>query len=166
MAWGISLATLTFGHVVLSLVGIGAGSVVLSGLLHGRERTGWTPLFLATTAATSVTGFAFPADHLLPSHVVGIVSLVVLVVAIPARYGSRLRGAWRPIYVVGAALALYLNVFVGVAQAFMKISALHALAPRQTEPPFLIAQVAVLVLFVILTIVATKRARVEAIPHT
>ena len=165
MAWGISLGTLTFGHVVLSLVGMGAGSVVLSGLLHGRERTRWTALFLATTAATSVTGFALPADHLLPSHVVGIVSLVVLVVAILARYGLGLRRAWRPIYVVGAALALYLNVLVGVAQAFMKISALHALAPTQTEPPFLIAQGAVLGLFVIFTIVATKRARAEATPH-
>jgi hypothetical protein len=159
MAWGIPLATFTFVHVVLSLVGIGAGLVVMFGLLNGRERNGWTALFLATTAATSVTGFGFPVDHLLPSHVVGFVSLVGLAVAVLARYGLGLRGAWRSVYVVCAALVLYLNVFVGVVQAFLKVSTLHALAPTQTEPPFLVAQVAVLALFVILTVVATKRFR-------
>src|SRR5256712_5241172 len=130
MAWGMPLATFTFVHVVLSLVGIGAGFVVLSGLLSGRERTGWTAVFLVTTVATSITGFGFPVDHLLPSHVVGVVSLVVLTVAILARYGRRLRGAWRPIYVICAAVALYLNVFVGVvtvlaAERFRRESILH-----------------------------------------
>src|SRR5438874_1888550 len=98
-------------------------------------------------------------------HVVGIVSLVVLAVAILARYGLGLRGAWRPVYVVGAALALYLNVFVGVVQAFLKVSALHALAPQQTEPPFLVAQLVVLALFIVLTVLAAKRFRHESSTH-
>src|SRR5882724_13399679 len=159
MVWGMTLATFTEVHVVLSLVAIAAGFVVMTGLLGGRDRGGWTALFLVTTVATSVTGFGFPVDHLLPSHVVGIVSLVVLAVAILARYGLRLRGAWRPVYVVGAALALYFNVFVGVVQAFLKVPALHTLAPQQTEPPFLVAQLLVLAAFILLTVVATKRFR-------
>jgi len=163
MVWGMPLATFTFIHVVLSLVGIGTGFVVLSRLLRGRERSGWTAPFLVTTVATSVTGFGFPVDHLLPSHIVGLVSLVVLAVAILARYGLRLRGAWRSIYVICAAVALYLNVFVGVVQAFLKVSALHALAPQQTEPPFLLAQVVVLALFTVLTVLAAKRFRSESI---
>src|SRR5207247_10655435 len=163
MAWGMLLATFSFVHVVLSLVGIGAGFVVLSGLLSGRERTGWTAVFPVTTVATSVTGFGCPVDHLLPSHVVGVVSLVVLTVAILAHYGRRLRGAWRPIYVICAAVALYLTVFVGVVQALLKVSALHALAPRQTEPPLLLAQPVVLALFIVLAVLATRRFRREPI---
>src|SRR5258705_13275614 len=100
MVWGMTLATFTAVHVVLSLVAIGAGFVVMTGLLSGRDRGGWTALFLATTGATSVTGFGFPVDHLLPSHVIGIVSLVVLAVAILAPYGLRLRGARRPVSVI------------------------------------------------------------------
>lgn len=165
MVLGMTLATFTFAHVVLSLVGIGAGFVVMSGLLSGRERNGWTVLFLVTTGATSVTGFGFPFDHLLPSHMAGIVSLAVLAVAIVARYGLRLAGAWRPIYVVCATAALYLSVFVGIAQAFMKVSALHALAPRQTEPPFLVTQVIVLALFIVLAVLAAKRSRGESLHH-
>ena len=165
MVWGMTLATFTEVHVVLSLVAIAAGFVVMIGLLGGRDRGGWTALFLVTTVATSVTGFGFPVDHLLPSHVVGIVSFVVLAVAILARYGLRLRGAWRPVYVVGAALALYLNVFVGVVQAFLNVSALHALAPQQTEPPFLVAQLVVLALFIVLTVLAAKRFRHESSTH-
>jgi hypothetical protein len=165
MVWGMTLTAFTAVHVVLSLVAIGAGFVVMTGLLGGRDRGGWTALFLVTTVATSVTGFGFPVDHLLPSHVIGIVSLVVLAVAILARYGLRLRGAWRPVYVVGAALALYLNVFVGVVQAFLKVSALHALAPQQTEPPFLVAQLVVLALFIVLAVLAAKRFRHESSTH-
>src|SRR6267142_6020747 len=165
MIWGMTLATFTEVHVALSLVAIAVGFVVMTGLLGGRDRGGWTALFLVTTVATSVTGFGFPVDHLLPSHVIGIVSLVVLAVAILARYGLRLRGAWRPVYALCAALALYLNVFVGVVQAFLKVSALHALAPRQTEPPFLLAQLVVLVLFIVLAVLATKRFRREPIPR-
>lgn len=106
-----------------------------------------------------MTGFGFPFEHLLPSHKVGIISLVILTVAIVARYGLHLAGAWRRIYVVCAAVALYLNVFVGVTQAFLKFPALTALAPKQTEPPFAVAQLVVLARFIALTIVATKKAR-------
>lgn len=164
MIWGMTTSTFTLAHVVLSVLGIGSGVVVMFGLLTGKPRDGWTGLFLATTVATSVTGFGFPIDHLLPSHKVGVISLVVLAVAIVARYVRHLRGAWRRIYVVCAAVALYLNVFVGVVQAFEKVPALSALAPKQTEPPFVITQLAVLVLFIGLTIVAAKRFRGEPIP--
>ncbi len=161
--FGLSLATYTLIHVLISLVGIGSGLVVLFGLVAARRLEGWTALFLATTAATSVTGFGFPFDHLLPSHKVGILSLVVLAVAIAARYGFHLRGAWRHVYVIGAAIALYLNVFVGVVQSFLKIPALNALAPKQTEPPFVVSQGIVLLLFVVLTIFAAIRFRRERI---
>jgi len=165
MIWGMTTSTFTLTHVLLSVLGIGSGIVVMFGLLTGKQLDGWTGLFLATTVATSVTGFGFPIDHLLPSHIVGVISLVVLAVAIIARYVLHLRGAWRRIYVVCAAVALYLNVFVGVVQAFEKVPALSALAPRQTEPPFVITQLVVLVLFIGLTIVAAKRFRGEPI-HT
>jgi len=159
MIWGLTIEAFTRVHVLVSLVGIASGLIVLFGLLARKRLDGWTLLFLATTAATSITGFAFPTDHLLPSHRVGIVSLVVLVVAIVARYGRHLAGAWRRIYVVCAAIALYLNVFVGVTQAFLKLPALNALAPTQSEPPFAVAQLVVLALFIALTLVAVKRAR-------
>ena len=159
MIWGMTASTFTTFHVVLSLIGIGAGLVVLFGLLGGRRHGGWNTLFLVTTVATSVTGFAFPTTRLLPSHVVGIISLVVLAVALLARYPMRLAGAWRRIYVVSAAIALYLNVFVAVTQAFMKVPALNALAPTQSEPPFAVAQLVVLALFIALTLVAVKKAR-------
>jgi hypothetical protein len=159
--FGMSLATYTLVHVLISLVGIGSGLVVLFGLVAGRRLEGWTALFLATTVATSVTGFGFPFDHLLPSHKVGIISLVVLAAAIAARYGFHLQGAWRHVYVVCAATALYLNVFVGVVQSFLKVAALKALAPHQTEPPFVVSQGIVLVLFVALTIFAAVRFRRE-----
>ena len=164
MIWGMTTSTFTLAHVLLSVLGIGSGVVVMFGLLTGKQRDGWTGLFLATTVATSVTGFGFPIDHLLPSHKVGVISLVVLAVAIIARYVLHLRGAWRRIYVVCAAVALYLNVFVGVVQAFEKVPALSALAPGQTEPPFVITQLAILVLFIGLTIVAAKRFRGEPLP--
>ena len=115
MAWGMTISTFTFVHVLLSLIGIGSGLVVMFGLLTGKQREGWTALFLATTVATSITGFGFPVDHLLPSHKVGIISLMVLAVAILARYVLHLAGVWRRVYVVCAAGALYLNVFVGGA---------------------------------------------------
>ena len=162
--FGMSLETFTLIHVLISLVGIGSGLVVLFGLMAGKRLDGWTALFLATTVATSVTGFGFPFDHLLPSHKVGFISLVVLAAAIAARYAFHLRGAWRHVYVVCAALALYLNVFVGVVQAFLKVPALNALAPHQTEPPFVVAQGIVLVLFFVLAIVAAIRFRAERVP--
>jgi hypothetical protein len=136
---------------------------VMSGLLTGKKRREWTALFLVTTVATSVTGFGFPVDHLLPSHVIGLVSLAVLAVAIVARYGLHLAGAWGGIYVVCAAAVLYLNVFVGIVQAFMKVSALHALAPQQTEPPLLVTQLVVLARCIVLAVLAAKRFRGESI---
>jgi hypothetical protein len=161
MILGMSTATYTFLHVLISLVGIGSGFVVLYGLLTRKRLDGWTVLFLASTVATSATGFGFPFEHLLPSHKVGILSLLVLAVAIPARYVFHLAGPWRRIYVVGAAVALYLNVFVGVVQAFLKVPALKALAPTQQEPPFLVAQLVVLLVFIGLTIAVAKRFRIE-----
>ncbi len=159
MIWGMTTSTFTFVHVLLSLIGIGAGLIVMVGLLTGKLLGRWNTLFLVMTVATSVTGFGFPFDHLLPSHKVGIISLVILAVAIVARYGLHLAGAWRRIYVVCAAVALYLNVFVGVVQAFLKVPALAAMAPKQTEPPFVVTQLVVLALFIALTIVAVKKAR-------
>jgi len=157
MILGMTTSTFALVHVLLSLVGIGSGLIVVFGLLTGKRLDGWTALFLVTTVATSVTGFFFPFEHLLPSHKVGIVSLVVLAVAILARYVFHLAGAWRRTYVVSAVIALYFNVFVAVVQAFLKVPALNALAPRQKEPPFLVAQLVVLALFIVLGILAVKR---------
>jgi hypothetical protein len=159
MIWGLSTSAFTLVHVLLSLVGIVAGLVVMFGLVAGKRLDGWTVVFLATTVATSVTGFGFPFDHLLPSHKVGIVSLLVLPVAIVARYAFHMAGAWRRIYVISAAVALYLNIFVLVVQLFLKVPALKAIAPTQKEPPFAIAQVVVLALFAWLTVLAARRFR-------
>ncbi|MFI5107855.1 MAG: hypothetical protein ACHP78_03305 [Terriglobales bacterium] len=161
MILGLTTSTFTFVHVLLSLVGIGSGLVVVLGLLSGKRLDGWTALFLATTVATSVTGFLFPLHELLPSHKVGILSLAVLAVVLPARYAFHLAGVWRRIYVVGAVIALYLNVFVAVVQAFLKVPALKQLAPTQKEPPFLAAQLVVLLVFAGLTILAAKRFHTE-----
>src|SRR5438132_8656046 len=120
-------STFTLVHVLLSLVVIGAGFVVVAGLLTRKRLNGWTALFLVTTVATSVTGFGFPVDHLLPSHIVGIISLLVLAVAIFALYSLHLRGAWRRIYVVCAAVALYLTALLAVVPAFLRLSALRAM---------------------------------------
>jgi hypothetical protein len=151
--------TFTLVHVVISLIGIGSGLVVLLGMLTGERMDRWTALFLASTVATSVTGFGFPFDHLLPSHIVGCISLAVLAVAAYARYGARLDGGWRTVYVIGAVVALYLNVFVLIVQLFRRVPALTALAPTQSEPPFAIAQGIVLVLFIGLGVLAAKRFR-------
>ncbi len=161
MILGMTISTFTLIHVLLSLAGIGTGFIVLYGLLTGKRLEGWTAIFLATTVLTSVTGFFFPVEHLLPSHVVGIISLVVLAVAILARYPLHLARASRWIYVVCAVLALYFNVFVAVVQSFLKVPALKAMAPTQKEPPFVVAQVVVLVLFVVFGIFAVKKFRVE-----
>ena len=156
------ITTFTLFHVALSLVGTFAGLVVAGGLVAGKRLDGWTGVFLATTVATSLTGFGFPFVTFLPSHAVAIISLVVLPVAIVARYVKRLAGAWRGIYVVAAVLALYLNVFVLLAQLFLRLPALIALAPTQKEPPFLLTQTLVLALFVWLGFAAVKGFRTEA----
>ena len=153
------LTAFTIAHVVISLVGIVAGLVVVYGLLTSKRLDGWTAVFLASTVATSVSGFFFPFVRFTPAHAVGIVSLLLLPVTIYARYGRHLAGHWRAIYVITAMIALYLNVFVLVVQAFLKVQALKALAPTQAEPPFALTQGTVLVLFVVLGIVATIRFR-------
>jgi hypothetical protein len=158
---GMSLSTFTLVHVLISLVGIASGLVVLYGLLSGKRLDGWTALFLISTVLTSVTGFGFPFDHLLPSHKVAILSLVLLAIASLARYGLHMAGAWRWIYVVTAVMALYLNVFVLVFQGFEKVPALKALAPTQSEPPFLVAQLIVLAIFIVLGIFAVKKFHPE-----
>ena len=153
------LSTFTQLHVVISLIGIVAGLIVAFGLLTAKRLDRWTALFLLTTVATSVTGFFFPFHGFTPAIGVGIVSTVVLAIAIFARYGRKLAGAWRWIYVVTALLALYFNVFVLIVQLFQKVPRLKALAPTQSEPPFQIAQIVTLVLFVVLTILAVRRFR-------
>ena len=156
MILGMSLSAFTTFHVVLSLIGIVAGFVVLAGMFGSKLHRGWTALFLATTVLTSVTGFLFPFERVLPSHIFGVLSLVVLAIAIAALYGYQLVRSWRWIYVASALLALYLNVFVLVAQAFLKLPFLNALAPTGSEPAFIVAQLIVLVAFVWLGIVALR----------
>jgi len=163
MILGMTTSTFTLIHVLISLAGIGSGFIVVYGLLTGKRLDGWTAIFLSTTVLTSLTGFLFPVEHILPSHVVGSISLVVLAVAILARYGLHLSHAWRWIYVVCAVLALYLNTFVAVVQSFLKVPALKALAPTQKEPPFLVAQLAVIGVFVVLGILAVKKFHVERV---
>jgi hypothetical protein len=159
MILGMSTSTFTLVHVVLSLVGIFAGLVVLVGMFSSKRLDGWTALFLATTVLTSVTGFPFPRDQVLPSHIVGVISLVVLAIAIFALYFRHLAGPWRWIYVVGAVVALYLNVFVLVVQAFLKVPFLNALAPTQSDPPFIVTQLVVLGIFVVLGILTVRSFR-------
>ncbi len=144
-------------HVALSLIGIASGFVVLYGLVIGRLFAGWTVVFLGTTILTSITGFPLPPFGFDPPRAVGTISLVLLVLAVAALYAFRLRARWRWVYVGSAVAALYLNVFVGVIQAFLKIPPLHALAPTQSEPPFVVVQAAVLLLFVVLGVFAVRK---------
>ncbi|HUK25248.1 MAG TPA: hypothetical protein VLV49_11760 [Terriglobales bacterium] len=157
MVLGMSLATYTAIHVIISLVGIGSGLIVMFGLLTGNRMNGMTAIFLITTALTSLTGFGFPFTHLLPSHILGIISLVTLAAAIPARYLFHMAGPWRWVYVIGSTMALYFNCFVLVVQSFEKVQPLKALAPTQKEPPFVITQLVVLLIFATLGVLATVR---------
>jgi hypothetical protein len=150
---------LTIIHVLLSLIGIASGFVVLAGMFDSRRLESWTALFLITTVATSVTGFLFPFGKLLPSHIFGIISLIVLAIAAAARYSFRLKDSWRWIYVATALVALYLNVFVLVVQLFQKVPPLRALAPTQSETPFLAAQLVVLAFFIYVGTRAAMRFR-------
>jgi hypothetical protein len=156
------MGTYTLIHVVISFIAIAAGFVVLGGLLKSRRLDAWTAVFLVTTTATSLTGFGFPFVRLLPSHIVGAISLVVLAVAVLARYTYHMARAWRAIYVVAAVMALYFNVFFLIVQTFQKVTALAALAPTQSEPPFAIAQLIVLVAFLVLGYLAVVRFREKA----
>jgi hypothetical protein len=157
MILGVSTTTYTLIHVVISLIGIGSGIVTLWGMIRNKPLGGITAIFLTSMVLTSLTGFGFPFTHVTPGIIVGVISLVVLAIAIAARYGFHLAGAWRLIYVVTAMMALYLNVFVLVVQSFEKAPTLHALAPTQSEPPFVATQLVVLVLFIVLTLFAGKK---------
>lgn len=157
MIIGMSVSAFTTLHVIISLVALAAGFVVMYGMVAGRRLPGWTAGFLATIVLTSVTGFMFPLTVIGPPHVFGVVSLVVLGLALYALYVRRLAGHWRLAYVGGALLAHYLNVVVGIVQAFGKIGVLHQLAPTQTEAPFLLAQILVLLLFAAAGTLALRR---------
>jgi len=156
MTLGMSLLAFTQLHTVLSLIGIAAGLVVVAGMIGSSRLAGWTALFLMSTILTSATGFLFPRDQVLPSHIVGVLSLVVLAIAVLALYVNRLERKWRRIYVVTALVALYFNVFVAVVQAFQKVPFLNALAPTQSDPPFVIAQLVVLVAFIAIGFAAVR----------
>jgi hypothetical protein len=153
----LAMSTFTMIHVALSLIGILTGFVVALGMLAAKRLNGITAIFLVTTVATSITGFFFPFHGMTPGIVIGIISLVVLAIAILALYGLHLAGPWRWIYVVTAMMSQYLNVFILVVQLYEKVPALHALDPTQSGPPFKITQLAVLVLFVVLTSAATAK---------
>jgi hypothetical protein len=153
----------TIIHTLISLVAIFTGFVVVFGLLAGKRLDGWTKWFLGTAVATTITGFFFPFHGFTPAIGLGIVSLPFLALTIFARYLSRLMGPWRWIYVIGAVICLYFNLFVLVVQLFEKVPALHAIAPTQTEPPFKITQLVVLLIFVVLAIAATISFRIEPI---
>jgi len=144
-------------HVLLSFAEMAAGIAVVYGLLMGRAYGGWTVLFFVTAILTDLTGFPLPPFGFDPPRAVGLISLLLLAVALIAYYGFRLSGLWRPVYVVTALMAFYLDVFVGVIQAFLKIPALHDLAPTQSEPPFVIAQIVVLAIFVAIGFVSLRK---------
>jgi hypothetical protein len=150
----ISIPAFTTLHVIISLIAIATGIIVVVAWLYGRRMPGTTALFLLTTVLTSVTGFLFPIKGFTPAIGVGILSMVLLVIALFSIYSLHLRGSWRWIYIVTATAALWFNVFVLIAQAFLKIPSLHVLAPAGNEPPFLIVQGAALVLFVVLGLLA------------
>jgi hypothetical protein len=156
------LDAFTVFHTALSLVQLVSGIIVVIALLGSRNGGLWLWIYLVSAIATSVTGFGFPIDKFLPSHAFGIISLVLLLLVILARYTFHLAGAWRWVYVIGLVITVYLDAFVAVVQAFLKIPALHALAPAGSEPPFAIAQGVLLVVFVVLAIMAAKRFHPEA----
>jgi hypothetical protein len=157
MILGMSVARFTQVHVALSLVGIAAGFVVVFGMMASRRWPAMTALFLVTTILTSVTGFLFPYHGVTPGIVLGILSLVVLLMAVMAYYGGHLAGGWRGTWVVTATLAQFLNFFVLIVQSFEKVPALHALAPTGTEMPLKAAQIGTLILFLILGIAAYRK---------
>lgn len=156
MIFGMSLATYTLLHVVISLIGIATGVIVLLGLIRGTHLPGWAAIFLVTTILTSVTGYGFPIHGLTPGHVVGAISLVALALAVAGLYRFELAGSWRRVYVVTSVLAVYLNVFVGIVQTFRNVPVLHAAAPTESEPPFAIAQLTALLLFVVMGYLAVR----------
>jgi hypothetical protein len=161
MMLGLSLSTFTLVHIAISLIALAAGFGILYGFLVSQASASWTKTFLVFTVLTNVTGFMFPFDRVLPSHVVAAISLVVLVIAIAALYVFRLAGSWRWIYVVASVAALYSNAFVLVVQTFVKNPALKEFAPPQGGPPFAITQALLLVAFVVLGFLAVRRFHPE-----
>jgi hypothetical protein len=159
MVLGMSLSAFTLLHVVISLIAIASGIIVMFGMLGSNRMPGLTAIFLLFTILTSATGFLFPFEKLLPSHMIGILSLVLLVIACFALYVMQLSGAWRWIYAVTALISLYLNVFVLIIQAFLKVPALAAVAPGNPPagPVFAVVQGIVLVFFVLMIIGAIRR---------
>jgi hypothetical protein len=157
MILGMSVGAFTTLHVIISLVAIVSGLLVLFAMLANRPTDGLTGFFLLTTILTSVTGFFFHSKAIGPPHIVGVISLIVLAISLLALYGRRLVGIWRPVYIITAVVALYLNCFVGVVQAFQKVAFLHALAPNGSEPPFAAVQGATLLLFIVLGYLAVRR---------
>ena len=156
-----ALSAFTLFHVILSLIGIFSGFIVMWGLINSRRLNGWTSIFLWSTVLTSVTGYFFPFHKLLPSHILGALSLVTLAVAGYARYVRSLAGGWRRTYVVTVVLALYFNFFVFIVQLFAKVPALHELAPTQSEAPFKMAQLVALLVFLALGYLSAKNFRAE-----
>jgi len=154
-----ALPAFTILHVAISLAGIASGFVVLFGMIANKRLDGWTAFFLTTTVATSVTGFGFPIKGMTPGIAFGAISLVVLSAVSYARYGRHLAGIWRPVYVIGAVFALYLNFVVLIVQSFQKVPNLKAFAPTQSEPPFMAAQLISLVTFMALGTFAVKKFR-------
>ena len=160
------LGLYTLVHVVISLLGIGSGVPLMYGFLTSKQSNLWTHVFLFTTILTSVTGFGFPADHIMPSHILGVLSLLVLGLAVFARHARKMQGIWYKYFVVSASVAFYLNAFVLVVQVFSKIPVLKATAPTQTEPTFLLAQSVLLVGFVILTVLSVRRDQPSSLTNT
>ena len=161
MVLGMSLATFTMVHVVISLIAIVAGLIAMFGMLGSKPQAGLTAIFLLFTILTSATGFLFPFTELLPSHMIGILSLLLLAIACIALYVMKLSGSWRWIYLLTALLSLYFNVFVLVIQSFLKVPALTVLAPGNppSGPVFAVAQGLVLVFFVVMIIGVWRRFR-------
>ena len=158
MTLGLSLPVFTAFHVIVSLIGIGSGLLVATQMLQSRLSAFWNAIFLASTLVTALTGFLFPVQKVLPSHVVGVLTTIALLVAIAAWYLFKLHAPWRRTYIVCALMALYFNVFVAIVQAFEKIAVLRAIAPTQSAPAFLIAQLAVMACFCFIGVLAFRRA--------
>jgi hypothetical protein len=159
MILGMSLRTFTYLHVYISLIAIGAGFIVVYSMIAAKRAPLLTAVFLFMTAMTSLTGFLFPFKGVTPAIVVGLLSLLVVVIAIIAHRRSQTSGIWRGTYVISSILALYFNFFVLIVQSFQKIPGLHALAPTQTELPFKLAQLVTLIVVIVLTTMAFKKYR-------